>query len=423
MQTQAPHLFERVSRLMEELGIDKEAAAREKRSETGIPDPGGFDGPTSHPSKKTDDNLQPAEEGSQSADNTAEIKSMIPDSIDSKPIATPENTPKVTDNQLGQGVDKAKPTGEDPSTEDDYKGTPEGDKQDGDMGGTSHPATGDYGEKYSADRVARMSTRELCKAAADLGNEIAADIASGAIYGRQQPTTKQAAYAGRAASSEASNIDETLDAIASDVVQSVVKNAYDDADNVAAYLAHSLVQLQKQAEGEMMDPAGGGDESEDHGSDEYAGMPGEEMPPEGGMGGEELPPEAAELLAAMSGMEGGGMGGEEDMGLGGGDPGLGGGDPGLGGMGGPEEGPAIPDSMGEDEAIQELAMALLESGIDPQELMQTADPMGEKMASAVHRHKRAGKFQVTVAKQGSAARRARDYMKDYVGELLQRSRR
>ena len=77
-------LFDRVAGLCDEIGAEKTAAAAEKRAETGIPDPGGAEGATSHPSKKTDDDLQPASEGEQSADNTRIVKETVPDSVDSK---------------------------------------------------------------------------------------------------------------------------------------------------------------------------------------------------------------------------------------------------------------------------------------------------------------------------------------------------
>ena len=75
-------LFDRVSGLVDEIGAEKQAAATEKKAETGIPDPGGAEGGTSHPSKKTDDDLQPSSEGFQSADNERIVKKDIPDEIE-----------------------------------------------------------------------------------------------------------------------------------------------------------------------------------------------------------------------------------------------------------------------------------------------------------------------------------------------------
>ena len=114
----------------------------------------------------------------------------------------------------------------------------------------------------------------------------------------------------------------------------------------------------------------------------------------GEMGGP--PPE----MGGMGGEMGGGMGGE---------------------MGGP---PPEMGGMGDEAALQELAMALMEAGIDPAQLAALAQqqPEAAKMASAVHNHKRSGKFAFTEAKTGSAERKVRDYMKGFVLELYNRSR-
>jgi len=407
-------LFDRVAGLVEEIGVEKQAAATEKQAETGIPDPGGAEGATSHPSKKTDDDLQPASEGFQSADNERIVKDQIPDTVNAKPDVTPEGAPKATDVQQGQGVDKAKPTGEDSSTEEDYKGKLEGDKREGDQGGTTHPATGDYGEKYSADVIGAMSDEDLLKSAADLGNELTADLANG-HFSPETPatnntgtTTKEAAEAGQTTAAQAGNLGTELDKIASDVVQELVKSAYHQADLVSDHLAKKLSLLQKEAEGEAEDPTSGVGEGEDHGT--------EEGPSEGAapLGGEEAPPEGAnELLAAMGG--GGEMGGE-----------MGGMPPEAGGMGGaPEEMGGVPEEMGgmgDEAALQQLAMALLEMGIDPAQLAALAAPEGQKIASAVQAHKSSGRFQFEEAKEGSDSRKVRDYMKGFVSELLARSR-
>jgi hypothetical protein len=104
--------------------------------------------------------------------------------------------------------------------------------------------------------------------------------------------------------------------------------------------------------------------------------------------------------------------------------------------------------------LQQLAMALMELGIDPAMLAQlvaggaggaegagvppdagmppgAGGPPPEaippelagaaKMASAVQNFKAAGKFKFTEAKQGSEERHIRDYMKDHILELLRRS--
>ena len=453
-------LFDRVSGLVDEIGAEKQAAAREKTAETGIPDPGGAEGATSHPSKKTDDDLQPKAEGFQSADNERIVKDQIPDAVDTKPEATEGNAPKATDTQQGQGVDEAKPTGEDPSTESDYKGKLEGDKREGDQGGTSHPATGSYGEKYSADAIDGMSDDDLLKSAADLGNELTADIANGHFSpaAPAQAAVPAAAAAGEKTAEAAGEVGNRLEDIASNVVQEVVKSAYHQADLVVDHLAKEMSALKKKAaEGETEDPTSGASEGEDHGTEEGGSSdPNEESSEEealgGSDGGEEAPPAGAEeLLAAMGGggemggMPGGEMGGPEMGGEMGGMPGgemggmpgaeMGGmpGGPEMGGMGGPEMGgmpgaemggpPPEMGGMGNEQALQQLAMALMEAGIDPAQLAALANPAAEKIASAVHGHRRSGKFCFSEAKTGSAERKVRDYMKGFVLELYKRSRK
>ena len=107
-------LTDRVSQLIEELGREKSAGTKQ-----GMDDPGTKDGPSTHPSAKADDGqIQPEPEGAQAADDTAEIKKNVPESVDGTPDATPANTPNQADAQQGD----AKPVGEDPAAEDDYKG-------------------------------------------------------------------------------------------------------------------------------------------------------------------------------------------------------------------------------------------------------------------------------------------------------------
>jgi hypothetical protein len=399
-------LFDHVSSLVEHIGQEKAAAAQEKKGETGIPDPGGMEGATTHPSKKTDDDLQVASEGAQSADNSRIVKDQTDASVDEKPDATPANAPKATDTQVAD----AKPTGEDPSNEDDYKGKLEGDKKDGDMGGTTHPAKGDYGEKYSADAIAAMSDEELLKTAADLGNDITAEIANNLFSTpTPQPRAKEAAAAGNTVAEQAGNVGDALDKVASEVTQQVVLNAYHQADLVANHLAKEAAELQKQAEGDAEDPTGGAGDGEDYGS------------------GGSADDEGAALLAAM----GGGAGGPEMGGEAGGLP------PEMGGEAGglPPEAGGAPDApvgdigaelggMGDEEALQQLAMALLEAGIDPAALAAAAAPgsPGEKIGSAVRNFKNSGRFEFTEAKKGSAQRHVRDYMKGFVRELYSRSR-
>jgi len=142
---------------------------------------------------------------------------------------------------------------------------------------------------------------------------------------------------------------------------------------------------------------------------------------------------AAQLEQILQGAAGGG-GGDPGMG---GDPSMGGGMPPpgaeMGGMppggdmgaGGPPPGGPPPEmaAMGDKQAMQQLGMALLEANIDPHALAAASPQHGAKIASAVIDFQRSGQFEFREAKQGSAERKVRDYMKGYCRELYLRSRR
>jgi hypothetical protein len=381
-------LFDRVGDLVKEVGAEKQAAALEKE---GMKDPGGAEGPTAHPSKKDDtDESESTHEGEQSADNERVVKETIPASVDATAEATPGNAPTQDEVQLGQGVDAAKPTGEDPSVEGDYKGDKEDPEPSStDHGGTSHPASGSHGEKYSADQLVGMDDDALYKVAAELGNELTADIANGVFAGstpkiqKEAMTTKkhcpdchkdyeggacgcgysmkmsadQAAQQGYQEATQAGDPD-AMEKLAGEVIAGVVFNAQHNADLVADFLTKEADVLRKQAmERDDEDPTGGGAEGEDHGTERSPeeggeGGGGEEPadPTEAG-GGEGAPAGAEELLAAMAG--GGEGGGLDAAGLGappigggeGLEAGLGGGGEGLeAGLGGGMEGGLPPEA-------------------------------------------------------------------------------
>lgn len=391
-------LFDRVAGLVEEIGAEKRAAAREKR---GMEDPGGHEGPTTHPSKKPDDDERDATEGEQSADNTQVVKKTVPDSTDSKPDATSQNTPKVTEALSGEGADDAAPTGEDPSTEDDYQSKPNAESDNGEQGSTTHPATSDYGEKYSADHIASLSNDELLKTAAALGNEIAADLANG-LFGSAKTADDDTAFLqGAETAAAAAGVSAQLDEIASEVLQGTVKAAYHQADLVTAHLANEMAGLQKQAEEteELADAVNRAGEGEDHADTADNAAAAELLAAMGN--GASPPPESEDVTNEDEDNK------EEEE---------------------PEESdnvapPPELGQMNDDQALQELAMALLEAGIEPEQLAALAQPEATKIASAVYNHKRSGKFAFTEAKQGSAARKVRDYMKGFVLELYQRSQK
>jgi len=395
-------MFDRVSGILKDIKMQKEASEKQA-----MKDPGGYDGPSSHPSSKPDENeIEGAPEGAQSADNTKVIKESIPDSVDEKPDATPENAPKVDDTQQGQGVDKAKLTGEDPSTEDDYKGKPTGDKEEGGQGGTAFVADGQYGDKYAA-----LSDDELLKRAAALGNEVAAELANGTLNTEpsqeSQPVetgdtkeaaetvaVKEAAEAGATLAKTAGEM--TPDDLAAAVIEYQIKVAQHQADLAANHMLWEIGALQKKAEEltDESDPTGGESEGEDYGSEEVpAEAPAIDAGGEAPLGDDG----AGDLLAAMGG---GGAPPMEEA---------------------PEAGLGAVEGLGADEGIQQLAMALLELGIDPAELAAVVGAEeGTKMASLVQEHKTAGKFRVE-APQTPQQKQARDCIRNYLCELRKKN--
>jgi hypothetical protein len=263
-----------------------------------------------------------------------------------------------------------------------------------------------------------MADDDLFKLAADLCNELLADVANGlfeptkkaeetpATPGQSAATPAESADAGYKAAAAAGDATD-VDQVAGQVITQIVKTAHHQADLIASYLSQEKAAM--EGEEEEVDPTGGAGEGEDHGTEET----------EGGEGPTEAPPEEGSPL------EGGAPGGGEEGGPEMGGPPMGG--PEMGGppMGGPEMGgmgapPEALGGMGDEEALQQLAMALMELGIDPAMLAQAGGP-APKLASAVTDYKKTGKFQVSETKT-AAERQVRNYMKGYINELCKRSR-
>ena len=402
-------LFGQLSEFMEEIQAEK-TASHDK-------DPGGHDGPSTHPSADVDDALADASEGPRSSENSSDVKSDVEtDGVDGHSEAKPGDG---EDNQYNIGLSQSA-TGEEPSVEDDFKG-------DKDDPGTAHVADTSDGEKYGSleEKYAAASFAEAKNHTLNLGNEILASLANGIDMRKNaaeeivttettmdaDPETKQAAEAGYALAAALGMEKLSSEERVSASIEQTIKDAQLDADLVGSYLtdlATGLENQEKEAEGmlpdELDDPTGGGAEGDVEG--EPSGME------EGGDMGEELGGLPEELL---------GGGGEEEL-LGGGE-GLGEEDvaAALGGMEEPEAG------IGEQEALQELAMALDELGIEPEELAAAASEEGglpkevmaecKKLASAVHGFKRSGRFQLKSA-DTDRARHIRDLMKAHVMELV-----
>ena len=440
LSPQKTSLFGALNALADEIQAEKTAAARVKQAGPTPSDPGGYQGPTSHPVKNVDNNVQDATEGARSTENEKDVKEdQGKPSVNSAPEAKPGQS---QDNQIQVGTKKA-PTGEDPSSEDDYKGTK-------DDPGTSHPATTEDGEKYGS-----ATFKEAHDRSTGLANDILADLANGfgsqLVKGQKQAAAQPAApaatpstpnllqQAAQVVKQGAANPTdaavqagyelatalgiEKQAAVASvqACIDQTIRDAHIDADLLGGY----LTTFNKQAADDMDDSEGG----EDHSvaGDEATGA--SDAPPDGGMGGA------------------GGGGLDALLGGGGADMGGGGADMGGGAPGGPDD---IGTEPSKEEALQELVAALDELGIPIEALAQAgggdagagapppggdmggappagaapdmgggAPPVGEgmKLAQAIQRFKLSGKYQIKEAST-KRARHIRDVMKAHVREVM-----
>lgn len=428
--TQQPH-FAKIRSWLNEIHREKQAAATTKSGKA-YSEPGGYVGETTHPSKDVDDGLEKAQEGERSSENESDVKKQ---EWTGNVNETPDNPgPKQEDLNLNMGV-RQSATGEQPEVEDDYR-TRQSEP------GTSHPANMELGEKYSA--WVKKEAGEL----SNLANDILADIATGngfeGALGNGKPPAQPAqpaaektaqtqqtqqtqpqqtqqpagnntaaAQAGYELAAFLGMNKEAADQVTENITGEIIKQAQLGADRVGAFVL-SFVKESEALVKEAADPTAG-DTGEGGG------------PPAGG-------PDPAALAAAAGA---------------GGDPAAGGAPPGAGGAGG----------GGHDAALQELAMALMELGISPEELasavaqggggaggaggaggppdagappmappggpdaMAAGGPpdMGAKIASAVYQYKRSGKFEVRPAKT-AGERAQRNEMKRYIMEIMGASR-
>jgi hypothetical protein len=324
-------------------------------------------GPTTHPVKSLDNGTVPLKEGERSKENESDVKAQVGgDNIEVAP-AQSQDSDTLSGVQSEGGLN-AKPTGEDPSAEKDYKGNIKDP-------GTSMPADVSDNEKYS------KATFEMnIKTAADLGNAILSAIVT--------PKTAAAKPAPVAPVAAVAPIQK--DAAVS--TEDIIRGTLEDACNQADLLGYHLMQY-KQAEEELKEPP--------EGAEAPAGPGG---PPPGGMpadpGAGALPPDA--------GMMGGGMP-PAGMPPAGGDPGAGGAPP-------------------QDEALQQLVAGLAEMGITPEMLMQAAqatqpDPNGDMqakqafVASTALNFMRTGKYRMDSCKS-ARERDLRDKAKDYSRQIF-----
>jgi hypothetical protein len=284
----------RISSLIEEINGVKTASDRgqtKRATELGLSgegkqDPGGYQGKSDHPSARAASNVQKTPLGSRAKENETDVKHDHPgagvDNVSEGSGGTQD------DKQLNIGTNQSA-TGEDPSVEDDYKGTKE-DSREGDRGGTQGPFNAhDIGTKYSNHRFA-----DLTKVAYEKMNELLADVANGSapMVGTKQASTQQ-----RVAQQYGPGPTEAeKQAAAQAIIEQTILDARINADLVGEFLtkytdkyAHLLKrsatdgQMGGAMEGEggppmdpSMDPSAGG------------GGPPPEMggPPEGGGEGE-----------------------------------------------------------------------------------------------------------------------------------------
>jgi hypothetical protein len=444
-------LFAQLNALAEEISQGTVKAAAEKAAGPTPADPGGYQGASSHPTTSVDNNVQSAPEGARASEYETDIKKQQGAlAVDNAPEMSPEG--RQNEVQLNIGTN-AKATGEDPAAEKDFKGTK-------DDPGTSSPAKANDGEKYS--NVSFKTARDQCST---LGNDILAALInfgtgklkkaedddcddeadddddheeksdSGKLKGDQHKLDvdndgkiegadlaalrsgdkKEAAFkAGYELAAKFGLDKQAAEASVREVCANTIREADEMADLILGFVTSKSAAA---------DPAEEAAEGEDHSApgDEGSGAAPAGLEAMLG-GGEGMPAEAG----MEAGMEGAAMGGEPS----------------------------------EEEAVQELAMALEELGIPPEALLEAlagggggagagadpaamaamgggggADPAamaamaGEpKMAkarelrdigTAVLNFKRAGRFQVKEART-KRSRQLRDIMKQHVIELVSR---
>lgn len=418
-------LFEQIDSWLKEIDTTKTASAKKpaatsKKAGTKVAGPSGM-GETKHPSESVDDNTQPEETGARFKENTEDIEKDIgPPSVDSTSGSGGDQDSK----QYNIGTTQSA-VGEDPSVEDDYKGSK-------DDPGTTHPADAEStGEKYSS-----MNIKKLMKVAESRANELLVELSKGlpiqapiTATVQQKVADVKTAVAKVTAPQAAANAgvvtaaqtNAEYEKMAAAFVAKTIKDADLDADLVGSFLYSYKQSLQKKAADDEPDeegkpPAdapedmagggdptagagpggGGGDVLSALGAGGMGGGAGAGGPPMGGGGdlaGAAMPPEAA-----------GGMGGGA-----GGDPGAAGGQP----------------PVDHDTAMKILTEVMGDLGLTPDDLMQLtqgagappgAAPEGAKLATAVKAFKLAGKYDRHDPKLAQY-KSAREQIKDYVREI------
>jgi hypothetical protein len=410
----------------------QEVAATEKRAAEAHTEPGSVGGATTHPVKNVDDSTEEATEGARAAENTADVKAdQGPASVESTPsnvAAKKASARKVavdgkseggsvnppgtaSDDQLQIGT-KKEPTGQDPAVETSSAKAEKEDASGGRLGNTSHPARTNNGE-LDGYKYAEMPLEQLAKVASDMGNNLLAKLAelkgdqhkldvngNGKIEGSdlaalrggkkkeapvaedEKEATDLAGQAGwELAGLLSGNFDkQAADSLVHGTLEEIIKTASEDADKVASFLVSYSDEMSKKAEGEM--PAG---------VDPAAMMGGD--PAAAGAG-----PDEAAMADAMTGGEGAGEGGDD---------------------------------------VEQLAAVLEQLGISPEELEAAMaggageeapegdeDTASEAPGMEVEASDKKAKAKQASAKQAAAKKGAAEKsVRDYIQEVLERSRR
>lgn len=325
--------------------------ADEYRKEAGLKqagpvpaDPGGMDGKSQHASASVDNGCQTPTPGAHASENSADISEQqgapsVQNTADAKPGDD-------KDRSLNLGM-QASYTGEDVPTPKPGKDDP----------GTSSPAKVDDGEKFAS-----LSFKEAAARSADLGNQILADLFTG-LNKTAAPATPAAAAAAAAAAPAAGATSkeaqfregyelagamglskEAAEAQVSEIAEHTIRDALLEAELVGNYFKTASDDA---AEGEDHSTPGGTQEDGGSGAGEGEGS-GDASRTSGG-----------------EGPGGGAPAGDPLAGLGGG--GAPGGAPGGGAPGG---------GMNQEQALQELVMAMQELGITPEMLEQAVSGAG-----------------------------------------------
>jgi hypothetical protein len=445
-------LFAQLNALAEEIAQSPVKTAAEKSAAPVPADPGTYVGSSAHPSAHADNGVQNATTGARASEYETDVKKQ-------QGALAVDNTPELSQEgrqnevQLNIGTE-AKATGEDPSSEKDFKG-------DKDDPGTTSPVKANDGEKYSS-----VTFKEARARAGELGNDILANIINFGtdklhaekaaempaflkekIEGKKEEageSAEKAEHSGLKGNQHKLDTDNDGKIEGSDLAD--LRNDKAAAFKAGYELAATLGLNKEAAEASVRDVCANTLREADEMADLFIGFvtsksAGADPTDEAAEGEDHSAPDDAAsgasdapAAAAPAGLEAM-MGGEE-----------------AAPMGAPEAAGEMGGAPSEDEAVQELAMALEELGIPPEALLQAlqgggagdvgaegamppeaaaaaAPPAPEpKMAAAgdldaigraVVNFKRAGKFQVKEART-KRSRQLRDMMKQHVLELVNR---